>query len=215
MGIRNTQYIVQRHHNTDHEHFHIVYNRIDNDLKLIWSIIKLQVEYKKLKDKYKLTYGEKENKVNRRNSKAYHGTDNGSASLRSHIPHQWPTRVDLTTLVDVLSKTFNVQINNLEQYRNTLTNSNLSPIYFLNILRNNLIEYSRLQACRPAGLNVNHREHEDSTREVQMPLNFQASSPARTRYAQRKSEMPNRYFRVTRMITLLLLFLKRGNADDV
>lgn len=107
MGIRNTQYIVQRHHNTDHEHFHIVYNRIDNDLKLIWSIIKLQVEYKKLKDKYKLTYGEKENKVNRRNSKAYHGTDNGSASLRSHIPHQWLTRVDLTTLVDVLSKTFN------------------------------------------------------------------------------------------------------------
>lgn len=35
MDIRNTQYIIVRHHNTGHEHFHIVYNRINNDLKLI------------------------------------------------------------------------------------------------------------------------------------------------------------------------------------
>lgn len=59
MGIGNTQYIVVRHHNTDNNHLHIFYNRIDNDLKLI-SVNKdhkrnIQV-YKKLKDKYILTY---------------------------------------------------------------------------------------------------------------------------------------------------------------
>ncbi len=68
MGIRNTQYIVVRHHNTDHDHFHIVYNRIDNDLKLI----SVNNDYrrnvaacKKLKDRHKLTYGTGKEKVNR------------------------------------------------------------------------------------------------------------------------------------------------------
>ncbi|MDR2935917.1 MAG: relaxase/mobilization nuclease domain-containing protein [Rikenellaceae bacterium] len=68
MGIGNTQYIVVRHHNTDHDHFHIVYNRIDNDLKLI----SVNNDYrrnvaacKKLKDCHGLTYGTGKEKVNR------------------------------------------------------------------------------------------------------------------------------------------------------
>jgi hypothetical protein len=68
MGIRNTQYIVVRHHNTAHEHFHIVYNRIDNDLKLI----SVNNDYrrnvatcKKLKDRHGLTYGTEKENVNR------------------------------------------------------------------------------------------------------------------------------------------------------
>jgi hypothetical protein len=68
MGIANTQYIVVRHHNTDHDHFHIVYNRIDNDLKLI----SVNNDYhrnvaacKKLKDRHGLTYGTGKEKVNR------------------------------------------------------------------------------------------------------------------------------------------------------
>ena len=35
MGIRNTQYIITRHHDTEHPHCHIVFNRIDNDGNLI------------------------------------------------------------------------------------------------------------------------------------------------------------------------------------
>jgi hypothetical protein len=31
MGISNTQYIIARHHDTEHPHCHIVFNRIDND----------------------------------------------------------------------------------------------------------------------------------------------------------------------------------------
>ena len=68
MGIKNTQYIIVRHHNTDNDHLHIVYNRIDNDLKLI----SVNQDYKrnikvckKLKDKYNLTYGKGKEKVKR------------------------------------------------------------------------------------------------------------------------------------------------------
>lgn len=68
MGIRNTQYIIVRHHNSDNEHLHIVYNRIDNDLKLI-SVnhdYKRNIKVcKKLKDKHGLTYGEGKDRVKR------------------------------------------------------------------------------------------------------------------------------------------------------
>lgn len=35
MGVRNTQYIIARHHDTSHPHCHLVFNRIDNDGNLI------------------------------------------------------------------------------------------------------------------------------------------------------------------------------------
>ena len=35
MEIRNTQYIIARHHDTKHPHCHLVFNRIDNDGNLI------------------------------------------------------------------------------------------------------------------------------------------------------------------------------------
>ncbi|OJU44017.1 MAG: hypothetical protein BGN96_01790 [Bacteroidales bacterium 45-6] len=68
MGIKNTQYIIVRHHNTDNEHLHIVYNRIDNNLKLISvnNDYKRNIKTcKKLKDKYNLTYGKGKDRVKR------------------------------------------------------------------------------------------------------------------------------------------------------
>ena len=67
MGIRNTQFILVRHHNTDNPHCHLVYNRIGYDGKVISS----QSDYKRnelatklLKDKYGLTYAEGKGKTN-------------------------------------------------------------------------------------------------------------------------------------------------------
>ena len=67
MGIRNTQFILVRHHNTDNPHCHLVYNRIGYDGKVISS----QGDYKRneiatklLKDKYGLTYAEDKSKTN-------------------------------------------------------------------------------------------------------------------------------------------------------
>ena len=53
------------------------------------------------------------------------------------------TRIDLATLVDVLFSTFNVRINNPGQCCNMPINCKLRFMYFLDILRNNLIEYRR------------------------------------------------------------------------
>ena len=68
MGICNTQFIIVRHHDTDHPHIHIVYNRIDNDLK----VISVNNDYKrniqackKLKEQHGLTFGKGKDKVNR------------------------------------------------------------------------------------------------------------------------------------------------------
>lgn len=67
MGIRNAQFILVRHHNTDNPHYHLVYNRIGYDGKVISS----QGDYKcneiatkRLKDKYGLTYAEDKSKTN-------------------------------------------------------------------------------------------------------------------------------------------------------
>lgn len=68
MGIKNTQYIIVRHHNTDNDHLHIVYNRIDNNLQLISvnNDFKRNIKVcKKLKDKHGLTYGKDKMRVKR------------------------------------------------------------------------------------------------------------------------------------------------------
>ncbi len=68
MGIKDTQYIIVRHHDGDNEHLHIVYNRINNEKKLI----SLNNDFKRneqvckaMKDKYGLTYGTNKFKVKR------------------------------------------------------------------------------------------------------------------------------------------------------
>ena len=53
------------------------------------------------------------------------------------------TRIDLATLVDVLSGTFNVRINNPEQCRYAVVNRKLRLTRFLDFLRNSLVEYSQ------------------------------------------------------------------------
>ena len=69
MGITDTQFIIVRHHNTDNPHCHIVYNRINNEGKLISD----RNDYrhneqvtKALKSKYGLTYGTDKSKTNTR-----------------------------------------------------------------------------------------------------------------------------------------------------
>lgn len=63
--------------------------------------------------------------------------------LSGAIRHIDGTRVDLTTLVDVLSRTFNVRINNPEQCRHAVVNRKLRLTRFLDFLRNSLVEYSQ------------------------------------------------------------------------
>lgn len=60
MGITDTQFLIVRHHNTHNPHCHIVYNRINNDGKLISDrndYRRNEQVTKALKSKYGLTYG--------------------------------------------------------------------------------------------------------------------------------------------------------------
>lgn len=60
MGIRNTQYVIFRHHDQPHPHIHIIYNRVDNDGKAIKGDDfhrKAVKVCRKLTEKYSLTLG--------------------------------------------------------------------------------------------------------------------------------------------------------------
>ena len=61
MGIRNTQFILVRHHNTANPHCHLVYNRVDNNGRIIsdkFERRRSEKVVKQLKDKYGLTYSD-------------------------------------------------------------------------------------------------------------------------------------------------------------
>ena len=69
MGIKDTQFIIVRHHNTDNPHCHIVYNRINNKGKLISDrndYRRNEQVTKALKSKYGLTYGTDKSNTNTR-----------------------------------------------------------------------------------------------------------------------------------------------------
>lgn len=66
MGIKDTQYILVRHFDNGNPHVHLVYNRIDNNGKVISDKndrYRNEAVCKKLKDKYGLTYGKGKDKV--------------------------------------------------------------------------------------------------------------------------------------------------------
>ena len=61
MGIRDTQFILVRHHNTANPHCHLVYNRVDNNGKIIsdkFERKRSEKVVKHLKDRYGLTYSD-------------------------------------------------------------------------------------------------------------------------------------------------------------
>ena len=61
MGIKDTQFLLVRHHNTANPHCHLVYNRVDNNGKTISDKMERRRSekiVKQLKDKYGLTYSD-------------------------------------------------------------------------------------------------------------------------------------------------------------
>ncbi|MDR0332369.1 MAG: relaxase/mobilization nuclease domain-containing protein [Dysgonamonadaceae bacterium] len=66
MGIENTQYIIVRHHDREHPHCHIIFNRVDNNSKTISDKndhFRNEKVIKALKEKYGLTFGIGKEKV--------------------------------------------------------------------------------------------------------------------------------------------------------
>ena len=68
IGIKNTQYVIFRHHDQPHPHIHIVYNRVDNDgrgIKGDNNYTKSAAITKALTREYGLTFGKGKDKVRR------------------------------------------------------------------------------------------------------------------------------------------------------
>ena len=63
MGIKDTQYIIARHHDQKHPHIHIVYNRVDNNGRTISDRndrVRNVAVCKEMKEKYGLYFGERQ-----------------------------------------------------------------------------------------------------------------------------------------------------------
>lgn len=68
VGIRDTQYVVVRHHDRTHPHLHLIYNRVDNNGKTITDKNNFARNVKACKEitqKYGYHMGESKEKVNR------------------------------------------------------------------------------------------------------------------------------------------------------
>ncbi|MFR9543129.1 MAG: relaxase/mobilization nuclease domain-containing protein, partial [Rikenellaceae bacterium] len=104
MGIKDTQYIIVRHHDADNEHVHIIYNRIDNNGKLITdkNDYKRNVATcKKIKDKYNLTYGVDKSRVKRHKLK---GSEKTKYEIHDAIMASLPYTKTIDELGQKLSK---------------------------------------------------------------------------------------------------------------
>ena len=100
MGIKDTQYIIVRHHDSPNEHIHIVYNRIDNSKRLISdkNDFKRNIAIcKRLKDKHNLTYGEGKGRVKRERLK---GADKTKYEIYDAIKKVLPTSQDIAELAN-------------------------------------------------------------------------------------------------------------------
>ena len=66
MGIKDTQYIIARHHDQKHPHIHIVYNRVDNNGRTISDRndrVRNVSVCKEMKEKYGLYFGKGKDRV--------------------------------------------------------------------------------------------------------------------------------------------------------
>ncbi|MDN5287699.1 MAG: Relaxase [Mucilaginibacter sp.] len=104
MKISGTQVLMVRHHDTDHDHLHIVYNRVDNEGKTIsdanqrWNNVKVS---KALTLKYGFHIGEGKDRVNRHRLK---GSDKAKYQIHDQIKAILPTVKSMDELQKQLSK---------------------------------------------------------------------------------------------------------------
>ena len=100
MGIQNTQYLLVRHYDTRHQHMHLVFNRIDDNGKLIsdkmWYV-RNERACKEIKRKYGLTFSPGKRNVN-------------LDRLRLHDRRRHEMYLDIKTILDQSSSFADFQI---------------------------------------------------------------------------------------------------------
>lgn len=104
MGITDTQYIVARHHDTEHPHIHILYNRVRYDRKLVPDNNERRRNTKvckALKQKYSLTFSEGKKKVK---TKKLHGPEQTKYAIYEAVKSALPGCRSLEALAGELKR---------------------------------------------------------------------------------------------------------------
>jgi hypothetical protein len=104
MKITDTQYIIVRHQDREHPHVHIVFNRVDNNGKVISDrndLYRNEQVCKKLKMKYGLTFGIGKEQVKQHRLK---GADKVRYEIYSAVKRELPKSKDWEQLTERLAK---------------------------------------------------------------------------------------------------------------
>ncbi|WP_379997605.1 relaxase/mobilization nuclease domain-containing protein [Dysgonomonas termitidis] len=104
MNITDTQYIIVRHYDNGNPHVHIVYNRIDNNGKVISDKndrYRNEAVCKKIKNKYGLSYGKGKDKVKQHKLR---GKDKTKYQVHDGIKEALKKATDWTDLEKLLKE---------------------------------------------------------------------------------------------------------------
>lgn len=104
MNITDTQYIIVRHFDNGNPHVHLVYNRIDNNGRVISDKndrYRNEKACKKIKDKYSLTYGKSKDNVKRHRLK---GKDKTKYQVHDAVTVALKKATDWSSLKELLKE---------------------------------------------------------------------------------------------------------------
>lgn len=104
MNMTDTQYIVVRHHDTEHPHVHIIYNRVKYDAKLVRSHnerIRNVAVCKAIKQQYGLTFSEGKQRVK---TEKLHGPDRVKYAIYGAVEEALPRCLSVEALAEALQR---------------------------------------------------------------------------------------------------------------
>ena len=181
MGIKDTQFLLVRHYDTNHSHMHLVFNRIDDNGKLIsdrnWYV-KNEKVCKEIKNLYGLTFSQGKQNVNldrlrpddRRRYEMYFDVKNALDAATSFTDFQHRlSSVGIGTTLKTASKTGELQGITFNRDGYSVKGSKLDR----SLSAGKIMEHFRaIEKVEQKSMEVPHQEthHESKTKELAASL---------------------------------------------
>lgn len=181
MGIKDTQFLLVRHYDTNHSHMHLVFNRIDDNGKLIsdrnWYV-KNEKVCKEIKNQYGLTFSQGKQNVNldrlrpddRRRYEMYFDVKNALDAATSFTDFQHRlSSVGIGTTLKTASKTGELQGITFNRDGYSVKGSKLDR----SLSAGKIMEHFRaIEKVEQKSMEVPHQEthHESKTKELAASL---------------------------------------------
>ena len=181
MGIKDTQFLLVRHYDTNHSHMHLVFNRIDDNGKLIsdrnWYV-KNEKVCKEIKNQYGLTFSQGKQNVNldrlrpddRRRYEMYFDVKNALDAATSFTDFQHRlSSVGIGTTLKTASKTGELQGITFNRDGYSVKGSKLDR----SLSAGKIMEhFKKVEKAEQKSMEVPHQEmhHESKTKELAASL---------------------------------------------